>query len=234
MAADVLPESRCEFLEQIRADAGFPAHHQCRIGGGDVVRRGFIMKTASVSTAIVDETKRGKVLSMRRVALGAVTGLIASLIMAMYAMIAALTYQGVGFFTPLYHIASLVISPDHMMMSMQQADAGQSFAFYAGPALVGAAIHMMTGAAFGAMFALIAGAARLRGIAVLVAGVLWGVVVYLSSAFVLLGLAATAFGSGDQIKNMGSLVGQGTFFVEHVIYGAALGALMWRAARRAR
>lgn len=180
------------------------------------------------------EAKQGRVTTGRRLALGTVTGVIASLVMAMYAMIAALTYQGVGFFTPLYHIASLVISPDHMMMSMQQAGAGHSFAFYAGPALVGAAIHMMTGAMFGAMFVAIVDAARLRGVVVLVAGAFWGVVVYMSSAFVLLGLAATIFGSGDQIKNMGSLVGQGTFFVEHVIYGAALGALMWWAARRAR
>lgn len=182
----------------------------------------------------MNETKQGRRAAGRRVALGAGMGVIASLVMAMYAMIAALTYQGVGFFTPLYHIASLVISPDHMMMSMQQAEAGNAFAFYAGPALVGAAIHMMTGAAFGAMFAAIAGVTHLRGVAIIVAGTFWGVVVYLSSAFVVLGLAATVFGSGDQIKNMSSLVGQGTFLVEHVIYGAALGALMWRAARRDR
>lgn len=187
-----------------------------------------------MTTPTVTETKQGRVLNVRGIALGAGAGVIASLVMAMFAMMAALTYQGVGFFTPLYHIASLVISPDHMMMSMQQADAGQSFAFYAAPALVGAAIHMMTGAAFGAMLAMIVAAARLRGIAVLLAGAFWGVVVYLSSAFVLLGLAATVFGSGDQIKNMGSLVGQGTFLVEHIIYGTVLGALMWRLGRRDR
>jgi hypothetical protein len=160
--------------------------------------------------------------------------MVASLVMAMYAMIAAATYQGVGFFTPLYHIGSLVISPDHMMMSMQQADAGNAFAFYAGPAVVGAAIHMMTGAAFGVMFAAIVLFTHLRGVATVIVGAFWGIVVYLSSAFVFLALAATIFGSGDQIKNMSSLVGQGTFLVEHVIYGAALGAITWLAARRDR
>jgi len=65
-------------------------------------------------------------------------------------------------------------------------------------------------------------------------GAAWGVVVYMSSAFLLLSLAATIFGSGDQIENMASLVGQGTFIAEHVIFGAALGALMWRAGRRVR
>jgi len=187
-----------------------------------------------VSTQTAIEPQQGWARLGRLVGLGAGAGVVASLVMAMYAMIAALTYQGVGFFTPLYHIASLVISPDHMMMSVQLADAGNAFAFYAGPALVGAAIHMMTGAAFGAMFAAIAGATHLRGLWVIVAGAFWGVVVYLSSAYVLLALAATIFGSGDQIKNMSSLVGQGTFLVEHVIYGVALGTLMWRAARRDR
>jgi len=187
-----------------------------------------------VSTQTAIEPQQGWARMGRLVGLGAGAGVVASLVMAMYAMIAALTYQGVGFFTPLYHIGSLVISPDHMMTSMQQADAGNAFAFYAGPALVGAAIHMMTGAAFGIMFAAIASATHLRGIAVIVAGALWGVVVYLSSAFVVLALAATIFGSGDQIKNMSSLVGQGTFLAEHVIYGVALGTFMWRAARRDR
>jgi hypothetical protein len=162
---------------------------------------------------------------------GAVTGVLASLVMAMYAMGAAATYQGVGFFTPLYHIASLVISPEHMMMSMQHADAGSVFTFFAGPALVGAAIHMMTGAAFGMMFAAIVRKTRLSGVGRLIAGAFWGVVVYMSSAYVLLALAATLFHSGDQIKNMSSLVGQGTFFVEHVIFGIALGLLWWRQGR---
>lgn len=194
----------------------------------------------STETKIVakNETKQGPEKVVRRVAIGAALGVIASLAMAMYAMIAALTYQGVGFFTPLYHIASLVISPEHMMMAMQQAEAGNSFAFYAGPALAGAAIHMMTGAMFGAMFgAIIAafpGLANQRASIVVAAGVLWGGVVYMSSAFVLLSLAATIFGSGDQIESMASLVGQGTFLVEHVFFGAALGALVWRAARRER
>lgn len=173
-----------------------------------------------------------------RVLFGAVSGVLASLIMAVYVVVAALTYQGVGFFTPLYHIASLVISPDYMTTSMQQADAGNSFTFYAVPALVGASIHMVTGASFGAMFGSIVAAApgivERRPWLALTVGALWGVVVYLSSTFVLLSLAATVFGSGDQITNMSSLVGQGSFLVEHVIFGVALGALMWRAARRDR
>jgi hypothetical protein len=50
---------------------------------------------------------------------GAGGGVIASLVMAMFAMIAGATYLNSGFFTPLYHIASTFIAPDAMMQSMQ-------------------------------------------------------------------------------------------------------------------
>ena len=75
----------------------------------------------------------------RAASMGAVAGVIASLMMAAYAMIAAATYQGSGFFAPLYHIASTFISPDHMMSSMKSATMGGSnFEFFAGPALLAA------------------------------------------------------------------------------------------------
>lgn len=45
----------------------------------------------------------------RTASIGAVAGVVASLMMAAYAMIAAATYQGSGFFTRLYHIASVFI-----------------------------------------------------------------------------------------------------------------------------
>jgi len=77
--------------------------------------------------------------------------------MAAYAMIAAATYQGSGFFTPLYHIASVVISPADMMSSMKSATMGGSnFEFFAGAALLGALIHMMVGAMYGVGFGVLA------------------------------------------------------------------------------
>ncbi len=70
---------------------------------------------------------------VRAASMGAVAGVIASLMMAAYAMIAAATYQGSGFFTPLYHIASVFISPADMMSSMKSATMGGSnFEFFAG------------------------------------------------------------------------------------------------------
>ncbi|MGK2854021.1 MAG: hypothetical protein ACSLE3_07970, partial [Microbacteriaceae bacterium] len=53
------------------------------------------------AAAVVD--RRGLIASA---VWGAAAGAGASLVMAMYAMVAALTYQHTGFFTPLYHIAS--------------------------------------------------------------------------------------------------------------------------------
>jgi hypothetical protein len=38
---------------------------------------------------------------------GAVAGVVGSLVMATYAMVASWSYQQHGFFTPLYHIASV-------------------------------------------------------------------------------------------------------------------------------
>lgn len=50
---------------------------------------------------------------------GALWGVVAAAVMAMYAMLAGLTYLNSGFFTPMYHIASTVIAPEPMMTSMQ-------------------------------------------------------------------------------------------------------------------
>ena len=52
---------------------------------------------------------------------GTVAGIVAGVAMAMYAMLAAVTYQDSGFFTPLYHIASTFIEPTAMETSMQRA-----------------------------------------------------------------------------------------------------------------
>lgn len=141
------------------------------------------------------------------VVIGAVGGVIASVVMAGYAMIASATYQHHGFFTPLYHIASLFIAPTTMGTSMGHAMGGSSFYFSAGPAALGAVIHMMTGLMYGAVFAVLVSAARLRGAVVVCAGALWGVVVFAVSTWVGLPVAANIFNSGDQITHMATMVG---------------------------
>ena len=104
----------------------------------------------------------------RAILVGAGAGILAALVMAMYAMIAGWA-KGAGFFTSLYHIASLWASPNTMMASMEDGMAGNPFHFEFGPAVLGVAIHMMTAAGYGAVFGLLV--ARLRlGTAALVIG----------------------------------------------------------------
>lgn len=157
---------------------------------------------------------------------GALFGMAGSLVMAAFAMMAAATYQHVGFFTPLYHIASTFVSPSTLMASMQEAMAGHTYYLVAGPAVLGAVVHMMTGAMYGLVFAVVATLARLRGAALVAGGVLWGAMVFLVSSFVVLPVAARLFGSGDQIAHMAATVGYGTFLAEHLLYGLALGLLL--------
>jgi len=156
----------------------------------------------------------------RTLIVGAVAGVIGSLAMAMFAMIAAATYQHTGFFTPLYHIGSLLLDPSTMMASMQQGMAGSNFYFVFGPAVVGALIHMMVGAMYGIVFAVIVRFAKLRGVSLLTAGMVYGAVVFAVSAWIGLPLAATIFSAGDPITNMAAMVGYPTFLIEHVMFGA--------------
>jgi len=161
----------------------------------------------------------------RTILVGAGAGVLASLVMAMYAMVAAYT-KDTGFFTPLYHIASLVTDDADMMKSMMaDGKGGDAFTFLAGPAVLGAVIHMMTGAMYGAAFGLIA--SRLRGGPVTLAGIgmAYGFVVFAMSAYAGLPLAAAIFDSGDPIENMAEMAGWGTFIVEHLMFGLALGLL---------
>lgn len=157
---------------------------------------------------------------------GAAAGVLASLAMAAFAMVAALTYQGVGFFTPLHHIASVFVSPQPMMTSMEGAMAGSPFLVTAGAALLGAVVHMVTGAAYGATFGLLAVLARLKGAVLVAAGVVFGLLVFAVSAFVGLPAAAALFDSGDQIADMATMVGFGTFITEHLLHGLVLGLVL--------
>ena len=161
----------------------------------------------------------------RAALIGAGAGVIASLAMAMYAMVASWA-KGDGFFTPLYHIASLFIAPDTMMTSMHDAMAGSDFHLVLGPAVLGAMVHMMTGAMYGAVFALLVSRlslsrARLAGV-----GTLYGAMVFAVSAWIGLPIAAAVFSSGDQITHMAELAGWGTFLLEHLMYGLVLGLVL--------
>ena len=151
--------------------------------------------------------------------------MLAGVVMAMFAMIASTTYQHHGFFTPLFHISALLGSPASMMTSVQHAMMGQSFWFTPGAALAGLAIHMGTGAAYGMMFALIARLIPRR--ALIPVGALYGLIIFAVSSFVALPLAASVTGAGDSISHMARIVGWGTFALEHVMFGLALGIFFY-------
>ena len=167
----------------------------------------------------------------RTIGMGGVAGLVAAIVMGIYAMVAAATYQGTGFFTPLYHIASPIVGGDPMMASMDAAAGGDTFTFDVGPALVGAAVHLSWGASWGAGFFALARALRLRGAAALVvAGTVFGLAVMLFMSWLTLPITAATLGGGKPIREMPSVVGWGTFSLEHAIFGVVIG--IWAAARR--
>jgi hypothetical protein len=158
---------------------------------------------------------------------GAVGGVIAGAVMAMFASV---TCQHHGFFTPLFPISALFGSLDATMRSVEEATVGHRFWFDAGPAALGLAIHMAIGAMFGVGFVLLT--RRLRVPANVLTGAGYGLVVFVVSAFVGLPIAATVTGSGSTISDMASMVDWVTFAVEHMVFGAVLGVLVQLTASR--
>ena len=53
--------------------------------------------------------------SLRGAKLGVLGGVLGAVVMAMYAMVVSATVKDAGFFTPLYHIASVFLEPKTMM-----------------------------------------------------------------------------------------------------------------------
>ena len=62
------------------------------------------------------------------------------------------------------------------------------------------------------------------------AGALYGLAMFVLSAFVGLPVAAKITGTGSVISDMASMVGWATFALEHVMFGIVLGGLALRAA----
>ena len=60
-------------------------------------------------------------------------------------------------------------------------------------------------------------------------GMVYGLIVMAVAAMIGLPLAANVFGGGDMVSDMPSMVGWATFTVEHLMFGAILGLLAWRA-----
>lgn len=163
--------------------------------------------------------------SSRWLFLGILGGLLGGIVMAIFAMIAAATYQGTGFFTPMYHIASSVgwtSAAEAMKSSIEAAGTGDSFFLTTGPALGGFVIHLGVAAAWGLVFVALVQRVR-RTQALPIAGAAFGLLVMLFMAFVALPLISRIFDSGEPIEKMAQMVGWTTFSAEHAIFGLVTG-----------
>ncbi len=137
-------------------------------------------------------------------------------------MAASATYEGRGFFTPAYHV-SFVIDPLTMGMSLQKAGGGERFFFSQESFIFGVVAHLMVGAVFGAVFALLARRLRLRDTPAIWAGLIYGLAVMVLMSAVVLPVAANMSGAGHSISRMGAEIGWPTWAALHAIFGLALG-----------
>jgi uncharacterized membrane protein YagU involved in acid resistance len=142
---------------------------------------------------------------------GAIAGMLGGAMMAMFTMLATATYLHMGFFTPLYVIASPLSGPQSMMTAMH----GSTFYFALGPALLGLVVHMMWSALWGIIFGLIAYGLHLRGTAAVIGGMVYGVLIMLLMNFVVLPIVGA--------PNLLSLLGGATFIIGHLLFGMVVG-----------
>ncbi len=148
----------------------------------------------------------------------AVAGVVAGIIMAMFAMIVA-GIAGDGFWAPPRAITAVILGTEH---------AGTDFAF--GPAAGGMMLHMMLSAAFGVMFALVVGVTRreLKLGSQLVIGMALGIILSAVNTYAIAELL-----NGRELFT--TAMPAWTWFVAHLMFGAALALLydVWRHDRTA-
>ena len=157
---------------------------------------------------------------------GIFAGFGASTVMGVFAMLASATYGGRGLFTPAYHVA-FIIDPDTMGLSLQKAQAGERFFFSQESFVFGMAAHVMVGAFFGALFAVLAMKLHLRDRRALVGGLIYGLAVMVFMSALVLPVAGQMSGGGQVISRMGGEIGWPTWVVLHAIFGLALGTWVY-------
>jgi len=137
--------------------------------------------------------------------------------MAIFTMIAMATYLNMGFFTPLYAIASSLAGQQTLTTSQHQG----LFYFALGPALVGLVVHMMWSALYGMIFGLIVYATHLKGALAVISGIVYGVLVMLLMSFIVAPIA----GAPNLLQMPGGL----SFTLGHLMFGLVLG--LWPVVR---
>ena len=164
----------------------------------------------------MDTTKNSSKL-FKLLLIGAIVGMIGGAVMAMFSMIATATYLNMGFFTPLYAIASPLAGQQTLLTSQHQG----LFSFALGPALVGLVVHMMWSALYGMIFGLIVYATHLKGTSAVISGIVYGVLVMLLMSFIVAPIA----GAPNLLQMLGGL----SFTLGHLMFGLVLG--LWPVVR---
>lgn len=146
----------------------------------------------------------------------AVAGIIAGIVMAMFAMMVALV-AGNGFWAPPRAIAAEFLGTQH---------AGSGFAI--GPVVGGMMIHMMLSAGFGVGFGVAVGLVA-RGasqLVLLVLGMMAGIVLWVGSTYIV----APALNGAELIT---TATPAWAWFAAHAMFGVALGLVYDRRRRSA-
>jgi uncharacterized membrane protein YagU involved in acid resistance len=133
-------------------------------------------------------------------------GLVAGLVFAMWAMV-------VGLFT-----STLWAAPQGIAQSIGIGSPGHSFQLV--PFVAGLIGHMMNSIVFGVIFIAIAGAIRLQGIAAVVGGMVYGVIVYVAMYWVLLRGVLSSTSASFLSANP-----EWSWIAGHLMFGVVLGAL---------
>jgi uncharacterized membrane protein YagU involved in acid resistance len=157
---------------------------------------------------------------------GVFAGMVASVAFGLFAMVASATYQGRGFFTPMYH-AAFIIDGQTMGVAIDKAGAGEPFYFAREPFVFGMIVHVMVGGALGALFALVAKGLHLHGLRALAGGLVYGIAVMVFMSLVVLPQAATVFAAGEPISGMGDEIGWPTFAAQFAVFGFVLGLWLY-------
>ena len=158
----------------------------------------------------------------RLLAPGILAGMVAALAMGLFTMTAAVTWQHRAASAPLRDVAAIA-DPRFAETPAQRAASSEPFDAPREPQVFAGALHLLLGGLFGAVFGLLARAARLRGLAAVAAGLLFGLAVMVFSAALLLPATAAVSGTGTAISGLPGRLGWPTFAAAHAVFGLVLG-----------
>jgi hypothetical protein len=152
---------------------------------------------------------------------GIIAGILAGLPMAVSALIAS-ALRGEGAFTAMYRVAALVDS-SALKESIAFASVGRDIYYVQEPFFFGLIMRLAVAGFFGLVFGLGARAFGLVRAFAVPAGIIYGLAIMPFMGFVVLPVAADAFGVGGAISSMATSVGWGSWAIEHAVYGLGLG-----------